>query len=62
LLPNLREALEQGTRKVGAWAEGQSVIEVSFPQGEINGKAVDPFFNINRPEDLAKAEALLKAV
>ena len=49
-------------RKVGAWAELQSAVEVSFPQSEINGKAVDPFFNINRPEDLAKAEALLKAV
>jgi molybdenum cofactor guanylyltransferase len=62
IAPDLREALEQGTHKVGAWAEGQSATEVSFPQGEINGKAVDPFFNINRPEDLAKAEALLKAV
>ena len=61
IAPDLREALKQGMRKVGAWAELQSAIEVSFPQSEINGKAIDPFFNINRPEDLAKAEALLKA-
>ncbi|MGA9604215.1 MAG: molybdenum cofactor guanylyltransferase MobA [Methyloceanibacter sp.] len=61
IAPDLREALKQGMRKVGAWAELQSAVEVSFPQSEINGKAVDPFFNINRPEDLAKAEALLKA-
>ena len=62
IAPDLRGALEQGIRKVGAWAELQSAIEVLFPQREINSKAVDPFFNINRPEDLAKAEALLKAV
>ena len=62
IAPDVRGALEQGIRKVGAWAELQSAIEVLFPQREINSKAVDPFFNINRPEDLAKAEALLKAV
>jgi molybdopterin-guanine dinucleotide biosynthesis protein A len=28
---------------------------------EIGGRKVDPFFNINRPEDLADAEALLEA-
>ena len=61
IAPDLREALERGMHKVGAWAELQSAIEASFPQDEINGEAVDPFFNINRPEDLAKAEALLKA-
>jgi len=33
--------------------------EVVFPPIEIGGRAVDPFFNINRPEELAEAEALL---
>ena len=30
-----------------------------FPPAQIGGRPVDPFFNINRPEDLAEAEALL---
>jgi molybdopterin-guanine dinucleotide biosynthesis protein A len=58
---DLRKALNEGVRKVGAWAELQSAIEVAFPQGQVGGKPLDPFFNINRPEELAKAEALLKA-
>jgi len=59
IAPNLRDALNQGVRKVGAWTEHQSAIEVPFPQAEISGKVVDPFFNINRPEELATAEGLL---
>ncbi len=61
MAPDLRRAIEQGMRKVGAWTELQSAIEVAFPQEQVGGNPLDPFFNINRPEDLAKAEALLKA-
>jgi len=57
---DLRKALGEGTRKVGSWAEAQSAIEVAFPQTEIGGKPVDPFFNINRPEELAMAETWLE--
>jgi molybdopterin-guanine dinucleotide biosynthesis protein A len=56
---DLRKALNEGVRKVGAWTELQSAIEVTFPLEEVGGKPLDSFFNINRPEDLAKAEALL---
>ncbi len=59
IAPNLRDAFRRGVRKVGAWAEALSAIEVAFPQTEIGGKMVDPFFNINRPEDLATAETWL---
>jgi molybdenum cofactor guanylyltransferase len=55
----LRDVLSRGVRKVGAFAEAQAAIEVAFPQTEIGGKMVDPFFNINRPEDLKTADALL---
>jgi molybdopterin-guanine dinucleotide biosynthesis protein A len=34
---------------------------VFFPPLKIGGRTVDPFFNINRPEDLGEAEALLTA-
>jgi len=57
----LRDALDAGIRKVGAWTELQATAEVAFPATEIGGKTVDPFFNINRPADLAMAETLLRA-
>jgi molybdopterin-guanine dinucleotide biosynthesis protein A len=33
---------------------------VYFPKVEIGGAPIDPFFNINEPEELAEADALLK--
>jgi molybdopterin-guanine dinucleotide biosynthesis protein A len=55
----LKDALEHGARKVGAWTAQHEAVEVDFPPVEIGGRKIDPFFNINRPEDLAEAEALL---
>ena len=53
---DLRRALvEDGVRKVDAWTARHGVAAVDFPS---NGP-VDPFFNVNRPEDLARAERLL---
>ena len=60
IAPDLAKALAQGMRKVGAWTKRQRTVEVSFPQVEIGGREADPFFNVNRPEDLAEAEALLR--
>ena len=59
---DLEEALAGGLRRVSRWAEMQGAAEVFFPPSEIGGRPVDPFFNINRPEDFAAAEALLMAV
>lgn len=50
----LRVALDRGERKVGLWAEQQGAALAQFRSGP-----VDPFFNINTPEDLARAHALL---
>jgi molybdenum cofactor guanylyltransferase len=57
----LEAALDQGQRKASAWAEQQGSVEVFFPPIRLGGRAIDPFFNINRPEDLAEANALLAA-
>ena len=55
LAADLRHALvEEGVRKVDAWTARHRVAVVDFPVG-----ACDPFFNANRPEDLAEAEAML---
>ena len=54
LAEDLRRALvEEGIRKVDAWTARHKVAVVEFP---IEG--YDPFFNANRPEDLAEAERL----
>jgi molybdopterin-guanine dinucleotide biosynthesis protein A len=50
----LREALDGGLRKVDRWTARFKLVEVEFPTAP-----VDPFFNANRPEDLAEAERLV---
>jgi molybdenum cofactor guanylyltransferase len=55
----LATELALGHRKANVWAEQQKAVEVFFPTIEIGGRKVDPFFNINRPEDLVEADALL---
>ncbi len=56
LREDLRAALENGTRKVVAWTEKHGTTYADFPTA-----GFDPFFNVNTPEDLAEAEALLEA-
>ncbi|PHS74429.1 MAG: molybdenum cofactor guanylyltransferase MobA, partial [Rhodospirillaceae bacterium] len=56
LAEELRTALvEQGMRKVMAWVHQHPHVLVEFPAQDL-----DPFFNINTSDDLAKAETLLK--
>lgn len=54
LRDDLRAALEQGVRKVGAWAERHGMALATF-----SSLPIDPFFNINTPEDVRKALELL---
>lgn len=51
----LRHALvDEGVRKVGLWAARHNVAVVSWP-----AEPLDPFANVNTPEDLAALDALL---
>jgi molybdopterin-guanine dinucleotide biosynthesis protein A len=59
LADELEASLERGARRVSAWVEDHGAAEVFFPPVDVDGKRVDPFFNINAPEDLAAAEAFL---
>ncbi|QXT41301.1 molybdenum cofactor guanylyltransferase [Gymnodinialimonas ceratoperidinii] len=52
LADDLEGYLEGGGRKVTAWAETHAIAYADFPE-----TAPPPFFNINTPEDLARAEA-----
>ncbi|RME18380.1 MAG: molybdenum cofactor guanylyltransferase MobA [Alphaproteobacteria bacterium] len=54
LRDDLRAAIEGGARRVGEWALLQGAARVPFPEGK-----PDPFFNINTPEDLARAEEIM---
>lgn len=54
LRDDLRAALKGGLRKVDQWTRRFKLVEVEFL-----AEPVDPFFNANRPEDLAEAERLV---
>lgn len=55
LREDLRQAVvEEGIRKVDQWTARHRLATVPFAS-----EPVDPFFNANRPEDLAAAAALL---
>ena len=56
LADELRAAMvDEGIRKVDVWTARHPLVEVPFAADPI-----DPFFNTNRPEDLAEAERLLR--
>ncbi len=53
----LRHALiEEGVRKVDAWTARYRVATVEF-----TADPVDPFFNVNSPEDLDEAQRLIES-
>ena len=59
MAPALADALAEGKRKATDWVKAQGAAEVFFDAIEIGNAEIDPFFNINRPDDLGTAEALL---
>jgi molybdopterin-guanine dinucleotide biosynthesis protein A len=61
LAPDLEASLKAGDRKVREWVRQHQAKEVMFPPLEIGGRTIDPFFNVNRPDELDAAEAFLQA-
>ncbi len=57
LRDDLRAALANGVRKVVQWTKPHGCAEMVF---ELEGP--DPFFNINTPQDMARAEEMLKEI
>lgn len=53
LAEDLRAFLDSGERAVIRFQELHGAVEVDFP-----ASGVDPFFNVNTPEDLAEAQRL----
>jgi len=57
LRDELRRAMEdEEIRKIDHWTARYKIVHVAF-----DGPEVDPFFNVNRPENLAEAEAMAGA-
>jgi molybdenum cofactor guanylyltransferase len=56
LADDLEAALLAGERKIDRWTARHGVSEIQWPVVPF-----DPFFNANSPDDLAAAEAILKA-
>ncbi len=59
LADDLHDAVMAGTRKVLDWTDRHTSVTAEFSDVRLGGGAIDPFFNANRPDDLARAEALL---
>jgi molybdopterin-guanine dinucleotide biosynthesis protein A len=55
LRDDLRAALNEGLRKVVLWTDQHGGREALF-----EAQPFDPFFNVNTPEDLKRAEELLR--
>lgn len=55
LRDDLRSALASGVRKVVAWTDMHGAASAEFPSG-----VLDPFFNVNTPEDMKMAKAALE--
>jgi molybdopterin-guanine dinucleotide biosynthesis protein A len=53
LRADLRRALAAGERRLGRWTQAHGVAIAEWPV-----EPIDPFFNVNTPEDLAEAERL----
>ncbi|MCB6176727.1 molybdenum cofactor guanylyltransferase [Rhodobacter sp. Har01] len=55
LRPALAAALAAGERRIGQWAQARGAAVAVFPAA-----VPDPFLNLNTPQDLTAAEALLR--
>ncbi len=62
LRDDLRRAMvEEGLRKVDVWTARHKLATVEFPLLAGPRGPSDPFFNANRPEDLAQAQRLARS-
>lgn len=58
----LTEALARGDRRASAFVRSQGAAEIPFAPIRIGSVELDPFFNINTPEDLDFARGLFERV
>jgi molybdopterin-guanine dinucleotide biosynthesis protein A len=56
---DIADALARGERRAETMVDRLCAVAVPFPDDDIGGRHVDPFFNVNTPDDLAFAEEIL---
>jgi molybdopterin-guanine dinucleotide biosynthesis protein A len=61
-LPAVAAAIAGGMRAMHRFAEQQKSAVVEFASTTARGVEVDPFFNVNTPDDLKRAEGLFAAL
>ena len=54
--------VDEDNRRVSAFIDRHGFADVEFPVLQSAGRPVDPFFNINEPNDLVWAERLLQSM
>ncbi len=59
LIGEVENALRSGVRAMTRFAELQKSAVVDFPAIAVGDGTIDPFFNVNTPDELAQAETLL---
>ena len=62
LANDLEIQLKAGVRKIRAWTNTHANSVVEFENQLINGEEIDPFFNINNPEDFELYEKLSRNI
>jgi molybdopterin-guanine dinucleotide biosynthesis protein A len=58
---HIAASLTRGERKVETMIDRLGAVSVPFPDLDIGDRKIDPFFNINTPDDLAFAVAIMTA-
>ncbi len=61
LADDLERQFDAGMRKMLDWAQCHASVAVEFPFMRFHGRMIDPFFNVNTPEELAEARALIES-
>ena len=54
--------VDEDNRRVSAFIERHDFVDVDFPVPQSAAQPIDPFFNINEPDDLVRAERLLQSM
>ncbi|GJM01311.1 MAG: molybdenum cofactor guanylyltransferase [Methyloligella sp.] len=62
LASDLETQLNAGVRKIRAWTSTHPNSAIEFEEQNIKGTKIDPFFNINKPEDFDTFTALSKKI
>ena len=62
LADDLHDFLASGERKLRLWTERHPCAHVHFSGPKVEDLELDPFFNINHPEDIEVAEAYADAL